>query len=168
MSKNGRPQKIYSDEQKLEVKKAYKKCHNAKEKSRLLCLKLRVIKQMPTKQIASILDLSEGYIDSIINQYSHKGIESIAAKKQGGNHNNMTFQEEIDFLVPFHKKAIVGEILEVSEIIKAYSDKLNKKVSKSTVYDMLHRHGWRKVMPRKEHPKKASPEEIEAYKKNAG
>ena len=39
-------------------------------------------------------------------------------------------------------------------------------VAKSTVYNMLYRNNWRKVMPRSKHPKKASDEAIEVYKKN--
>jgi len=79
----------------------------------------------------------------------------------------MTLEQEQAFLEPYREKAIAGEILEVSDIISAYSVALNnKKVSKSTVYDMLHRNGWRKLMPRSVHPNKASDEAIEAYKKN--
>ncbi|MCI8758540.1 MAG: winged helix-turn-helix domain-containing protein [Oscillospiraceae bacterium] len=33
------------------------------------------------------------------------------------------------------------------------------------IYCVLHRHGWRKVMPRSKHPKKASEDEIAASKK---
>ena len=78
----------------------------------------------------------------------------------------MTPEEEKEFLEPFMQQALAGGILEVSEIIKEYSNKLEKKVSKSTVYDLLHRNGWRKVMPRSKHPNKASDEAIKAYKKN--
>ena len=78
-------------------------------------------------------------------------------------------EQEIAFLEPFIKQAISCEILEVSHIIKAYSAALdNKKISKSTVYDMLHRNGWRKLMPRSQHPNKADDEAIAAYKKMSG
>ena len=56
----------------------------------------------------------------------------MATKKHGGNHRNMTPEEEKKFLEPFRQQALAGEILEVSEIINAYENKLNKKVSKST------------------------------------
>ncbi|MBR4040361.1 MAG: winged helix-turn-helix domain-containing protein [Clostridia bacterium] len=38
------------------------------------------------------------------------------------------------------------------------------KVSDTQIYYVLHRHGWRKIMPRSRHPKKASEEAIEASK----
>ena len=67
----------------------------------------------------------------------------------------MTPEEEKEFLEPFMQKALAGEILEVSEIITEYQNKLEKKVSKLTVYDLLHRNGWRQVIPRSKHPNKA-------------
>jgi len=167
MKSKGRPICNYSEEDKLEIKKAYKKSRNVKERNRLMCIKLRVVQGMTTSQISKIVDFSEGTIDQIISTYNRKGIESVKAKKQTGHNRNMTPEEEQAFLEPFREKAIAGEILEVSDIISAYSAALNnKKVSKSTVYDMLHRNGWRKVMPRSVHPNKASNEEIDAYKKN--
>jgi len=167
MRSKGRPILNYSEEDKIEIKKAYKKSHNLKERNRLLCVKLRVVQSMTSLQISKIVDFSIGTIDQIISSYNRNGIEAIKAKKQTGHNRNMTLEQEQAFLEPYREKAIAGEILEVSDIISAYSVALNnKKVSKSTVYDMLHRNGWRKLMPRSVHPNKASDEAIEAYKKN--
>lgn len=165
-NKIGRPQNTYNEESKKEIKNIYKKSHEKKERSRILVVKLRVIQGMSAKEIATIVDYSCGYVAEIINKYDQFGISALTSKEYCGNHKNMTFEEEQAFLEPFKSKAMAGEILEVSEIIIAYGEKLNKKVSKSTVYKMLHRHEWRKIMPRSEHPKKASDDEIEAYKKN--
>lgn len=167
MRTKGRPILKYSEEDKIEIKKAYNMSHNVKERNRFLCLKLKVVQGMTSLQISKIVDFSIGTIDQIISKYNRNGIEAIKAKKQTGHNRNMTPEEEQTFLEPFREKAIAGEILEVSKIISAYSSALNnKKVSKSTVYDMLHRQGWRKIMPRSVHPNKASEEEIVAYKKN--
>jgi len=40
-----------------------------------------------------------------------------------------------------------------------------KRIGCAQVYRVLHRHGWRKVMPRSKYPKKASEEVIETSKK---
>ena len=58
-------------------------------------------------------------------------------------------------------------MLEVSDIISGYENLIGRAVAKSIVYKMLKRHGWRKVMPRSQHPNKASIEEIEDYKKKS-
>lgn len=166
MKTKGRPQKIYTQEEKIEIKKAYKKTHNPKDRSILLCVKLRVVNGLSSEEISKITEYSLSRVSHLISLYNRFGIEELAIKKYGGNHRNMTPEEEKEFLEPFRQQALAGEILEVSEIINAYANKLNKKVSKSTVYDLLHRHDWRKVMPRSEHPNKANDEAIEAYKKN--
>ncbi|WP_373844382.1 winged helix-turn-helix domain-containing protein [Clostridium sp.] len=57
-------------------------------------------------------------------------------------------------------------MLEVSDIIAAYEKLIGREAAKSIVYKMLKRHGWRKVMPRSQHPKKSTMEEVDAYKKN--
>ncbi len=77
----------------------------------------------------------------------------------------MSFEEEAAILVPFKERAEKGEMVEISEIAKAYQSAVSHPVSKGQIYCVLHRHGWRKVMPRSRHPKKASEEVIEASKK---
>ena len=79
----------------------------------------------------------------------------------------MSIAEEEALLEPFKKAAEVGQIVEVSEIKRAYEEAIGRSLENNhgQIYNVLHRHGWRKVMPRSKHPKKASQEEIEASKK---
>ena len=77
----------------------------------------------------------------------------------------MSVEEEAAILAPFQERAEKGEMVEVSEIAKAYQSAVAHPVSKGQIYCVLHRHGWRKVMPRSKHPQKASDEEIAASKK---
>ena len=52
------------------------------------------------------------------------------------------------------------------EEIKAAFDKVRgKDTGRGYIYMLLERHGWRKVMPRSRHPKKASEEVIATSKK---
>ena len=77
----------------------------------------------------------------------------------------MTFEEEEELLNEFKEKAGKGQIIEVSEIKKEYEKRTKPSKSKGQIYKVLHRHGWRKVKPRSRHPRKTSPEAIEASKK---
>ena len=166
MKTKGRPQQIYTEEQKAVIKKAYKETHNPKDRSRLLCIKLRIVQGLTIEHISNITEYSYSTVSHLISSYNRYGMKEMLVKKYGGNHRNMTPEEEKEFLEPFNQQALAGEILEVSEIITAYSNILDKKVSKSTVYDLLNRNGWRKLMPRSKHPNKASVEAIAVYKKN--
>jgi transposase len=76
----------------------------------------------------------------------------------------LTIEEETAFLNNFADKASEGSILIVREIQKALEDHLGRKVAESTVYRILKRRGWRKVVPRPFHPKR-DPEAAEAFKK---
>lgn len=161
-----RPQKQYSEEQKDEIIKAYKSCKKAKEQKRLLCIKLRVCEGYKTKQISEITGYTPTFVDEIISRYNRLGLPDIFIKKQVGNRRNLSCEAEMDFLKTFYKQAEAGQMLIISDIQTAYEKLVGKQVPKATVYNMLHRNGWRKVMPRSKHPKKASNEAIEAYKKN--
>jgi transposase len=61
--------------------------------------------------------------------------------------------QERQFLLRFLDQASHGGVLIVSEIKRAFETLVGYKVAKTTIYRMLDRHGWRKIMPRPHHPK---------------
>jgi transposase len=161
-----RPQQSYSEAQKTEVRKAYRTSKDTREQTRLLCLRLRIERAYTSKQIADIADCSEGLVKKVISDYGRGGLTGILRGTFGGNRRNLSLAEEGKLLAPFLVNAEKGQILIVADIQKAYENAVGHSVPPSTVYRMLDRHNWRKVMPRPRHPK-ANPEEQEAYKKNS-
>jgi transposase len=162
----GRPQQTYGAEQRKEVRKAYRASKDTREQTRLLCLRLRIERGYPSKQIAEIADCSEGLVKKVISDYGREGLPSLLKGNFGGNRRNLSYEAEEALLAPFLAMAEKGQILIVSDIHKAYETILGRAVPNSTIYRLLDRHNWRKVMPRPRHPK-AEPEEQEAYKKNS-
>ncbi len=77
----------------------------------------------------------------------------------------MSFEEEAKLLEMFHQRASQGQLVEVSEIKAVYEKAVGHTIGGSQIYYVLRQHGWRKVMLRNRHPKKASDEAIEASKK---
>ena len=77
----------------------------------------------------------------------------------------MTREEEAVFLEPFFEKAKSGGILVVGEIKQALDIRLGRTVALASAYNLLHRHGWRKLAPDKRHPK-ADVAAQEDWKKN--
>ena len=65
-----------------------------------------------------------------------------------------TLAEEKALLTRFAKAAGAGELLNIHEVKVAYEKAIGHETSKSTVYNLLARHGWRKLMPRPFHPKR--------------
>jgi transposase len=78
----------------------------------------------------------------------------------------LSIQEEQAFLAEWSSKAAHGGVLVVPPMHAALEEQLGQKISLSTVYRMLARHGWRKVEPNTGHPKK-DPEAQEEFKKNS-
>jgi transposase len=100
-----------------------------------------------------------------VTRYFAEGLESIIGKTRPGNNRNMTLEAETLFVNGFIDKAKKGELTTVKDIKKAYEAIVGHEIGKGHIYTILKRHGWRKIKPRPVHPKKASPEDIEASKK---
>jgi transposase len=69
----------------------------------------------------------------------------------GRKRENMSPEEEKEFLKPFFDKARTGGILIVGEIHQALEKKLGRKAALASAYNLLHRNGWRKLAPDKRH-----------------
>lgn len=67
-----------------------------------------------------------------------------APARGGRHHQNMTPEEEREFLAPFLTQEASGHKFVVSEIKAALEAHLDRKVALASVYNLLHRHGWRK------------------------
>ena len=76
----------------------------------------------------------------------------------------MTVEQERQVLSPFFARAQTGELATAGEIKQAFEAQVGHEVDESTIYRLLARHGWRKLVPRPVHPK-ASKEEQEQLKK---
>lgn len=94
-----------------------------------------------------------------------KGIDADQPPRGGRRRENMSIEEEKEFLLPFFEKAKVGGILVVSDIKDALDKRLRRRAALASAYNLLHRHGWRKLAPDKRHPQ-SDVECQEAWKKN--
>lgn len=71
----------------------------------------------------------------------------------GRRRQNMTREEEVLFLAPFLDEAKKGGILIVNGIKQELEKHLGRKVALASAYNLLHRHGWRKLAPDKRNAK---------------
>lgn len=156
---------IFNEINKLEIKEELNKAKNTNSYKRLQALNLRS-EGKKYAEITQITGFKHANITLLISKYFNCGITAITEDKRTGNNRKLTVEQEKDLLVPFLELANAGKILVVAEIKKAYDDLTGEKSSIPTVYNLLKRHGWRKIMPRSKHPKKANDEAIIAYKKN--
>ena len=123
-------------------------------------------KGLSSKVVAEYVGTTKGTVHQWVYQYNHNGSDGIFLQGRGGRRFGLlTLDEERDLLEQVRSKAEQGRILTAYAVKVHIEEKTGKAVSKDYLYDILHRHGWRKVMPRPKHPK-ADKEKQEEFKKN--
>lgn len=153
-----------SQSQLQEIEAARKKNRNKNVERRLYVLVMRA----EGKSLEEISEKTGYHISTaskLVARYMRDGISAIAENHYKGNRRNMSFEEEAAILAPFIERAERGELVDIKEIAAAYQKAVPHKISDTQIYYVLHRHGWRKIMPRSKPPKKAREEAIEASKK---
>jgi len=152
-----------SEKQLKEINKVRKVNKDKKVEKRLKTLILYA-EGVSCVEIAEKAGFARTYITELVAKYRDNGIGAVAGCNYRGNRRNMSFDEEKAFLEEYRKQAEQGQVVEVSAIKRAYEEKVGHTIGGSQIYYVLHRHDWRKVMPRSKHPNKASDEAIEASK----
>ena len=141
------------------------KARNKNIFQRLQCVYLADTQpDLTASDIAKIVRLSTHRVKMIHSNFRRNGLSSIVDKRGGRYREYMTIDEEIEFLKPFEEKSKTGSMATVGEVKKAYETIVGKKVAKTTIYRLLEKHDFRKIIPYKRH-KKADVAEQEAFKK---
>ena len=138
------------------------------EFQRVQCLWLRASLGLSADKVAIAIGWHTGSVRKLQARYLREGEAVLKGTGRGGRYyQNLTLEEERQLLQEFLAQSEKGGILEVSRVKAAYEKVLGRKVPKSTIYRMLARHGWRKVVPRPRHPKSDAATQA-AFKKTAG
>ncbi|MBF8274893.1 MAG: hypothetical protein HW380_3998 [Magnetococcales bacterium] len=122
---------------------------------------------MSMPKTAQILGVSVGWACRLRTRFIKGGgaPKPIGEGHGGRRRENITREAETEFLRPFFDQAKSGGILVVGEIKHALDEHLDRKVALASVYNLLHRHGWRMLAPDKRHPQ-ADAVAQEEWKKN--
>ena len=110
---------------------------------------------MTQPAMAEAMGVSLSTVNRAHMAYDHGGLKALRRKPSGGRkRENMTLAEEKALLTRFAKAAGAGEMLNIRDLKAAYEKASGHETSNSTAYNLLTRHGWRKLMPRPFHPKR--------------
>lgn len=160
-----RPSRPLPEGSEETLHKALRESKSKLEFQRIQCVWLRSCLGLNSEQIALGLGLQAPSVRRLQSLFFNGGITALKGFGRGGRHReNLSKEEEELFLKKFFTQAQEGGIIEVSEVKRAYEKKVGRRVPKSTVYRMLARHGWRKIVPRPRHPKTDEAEQS-AFKK---
>ena len=110
---------------------------------------------MTQPAIAAAMGVSLSTVNRAHMAFDHGGIKALKPKPIGGRQReNMTLAQEKALMARFAKAAGAGEMLNIHELKAAYEKAIGHETSNSTIYNLLARHGWRKLMPRPFHPQR--------------
>jgi len=157
--------KISQDDAKV-LRSAMEETVDAKIYAKLQAVALRG-EGLTSSQISKVTDYNSKYVSQLCKTYVLHGLEALMTDgRKGGNNRLMDDEEAARFLEQFAEQALKGQVITIEDIAKAYDEATGKqRKSLSSVYYFLHNNDWRKVVPRGQHPGKASDEDVEASKK---
>ena len=117
--------------------------------------------------IAPLVNLSVHSVYKIVERYNKEGPASVSQKSKGGRRRSLLSAEEEQGLVAsFEQMAARGQLKTANDMRVLVEKKVGKTVSDDYLWDLLHRQGWKKKMPRPHHPKRTLQDQ-EDFKKNS-
>ena len=134
-------------------------------RQRWLIIYNALVEPRKAEEIARHCGVSKATVHEVISTYNRLGAAAVETAGKGGRRRQyLTLEEEAQFLAPFFARAEQGLLTTTAEIWRAFEARVGHHVDDSTIYRLLNRHAWRKLMPRPRHPK-ADPQGQEQFKK---
>lgn len=147
------------------VKRKMNTASNMTQRSHWRIVYNALVEPRPASSIALHSGVSLPTVRAVLSRYNRHGPAALDTPGKGGRRNqHLSPDQERTFLAPFFDRAAHGQIATVHEMHTALEAHLGTSVHESTVYRLLHRHGWRKLAARSRHPK-ADQAKQEAFKK---
>lgn len=101
-------------------------------------------------QVAEVTGVSIGWACQLRTRFIREGKLNAPSRRVTGEkpkRQQLSRDEEAKFLAPFLEPAQTGGIVVVRAIKPALEARLGRPVALATIYNLLHRHGWRKLAP---------------------
>jgi transposase len=131
-----------------------KRANSHSEYQRIQCVLIRATLGSSAAEIAQLLGWSTATVHVLHSRWAKEGEAIFEVRERGGRrHQYLTPEQEQELLAPFVQRAEAGGMLTVAEVQQAYRERSGRQVARSTIYRLLERHGWRKLVPRPRHPK---------------
>jgi len=136
-----------------DVTEKLKTAEDDRQREKWLVIYNVLVDTRPAATIALHTATSLWFVYHTVSDYNRLGPASIEEDGRGGRHHAyLTEEEEHAFLEPFVAQAEAGELVTTHTIQHAFEERVGQSVHVSTIYGLLHRHDWRKITPRPQHP----------------
>lgn len=136
------------------VKQKFRSAKNFWQQQKWLVIYNTLVDPREAKEIAKHTGVSTSTVHQVISEYNRYGQRAIETPARGGCRSSyLSLAAEGEFLVPFIAQAKQGKISTRATIQAAFEQQVGECVAPSTVYRLLERHHWHKLVPRPHHPK---------------
>jgi transposase len=137
------------------------------ERTRIQVILMRAAFSLTPAQIATATGLSVNSVRVLHSRFLRQGDACLIGRPGRGGIRRalIPIEQQRDFLARYKDDAARGLVLSVGQIKGDYERLLGHTVSLASIYRMMGRIGWRKVVPRPYHPKK-KPDSEQAFKKS--
>jgi transposase len=117
--------------------------------------------------LAPLVGLSVHSIYKIVENYNRIGAAALICKPKGGRKRALlSLEDEAALFLSLESLASKGMVKTANDIRNVVEGRIGKPVSDDYLWDLLHRNGWKKKMPRPHHPKRNLEQQAE-FKKNS-
>jgi transposase len=148
-----------------EIDARLKHLHDFWRIRRWLVIRHALVDPAPAQEIALRLGLSVCTVRACVETSKRHGPTALETVGKGQRqHAYLSRKAAPAFLAPFLTESQAGHIAVARVIKKALAEQLGHRVATRTIYRLLHRHQWRKVVPRPKNPRSHKAEQ-EALKK---
>jgi transposase len=163
----GRVTKAVAHWQVEELDERIKQCTESWRIRRWQVIRCALVHPKPAAEIALEVGLARQTVHNLVAAYNRHGPSVLETPGKGQRQRAyLSLEQEQAVVDQFLKQSEVGQVSTGLQIQAALEEVIGHQVAKTTVYRLLKRHQWRKVVPRPRHPQ-ASAAEQEAFKKTS-
>lgn len=156
--------KYFNTKTQSEAEALLKTVKFAAETKRVQCVLFRCL-GTDSVSIGRLVGYGASHVRLVWKWYREGGWGRLLGEKRGQNRGKAYLKpdEEAQFLDSFRIQSGKGSLVTAKSIHEAHKKLLGSSLDPSSTYRMLSRHGWRKIVPRPEHPKH-DPEKMKEFR----
>lgn len=143
-----------------------RKAKTIADQRRIQAVLMRALDGSPAEKIAAVTGLRVSSVRVLHSRFLREGAAFLLNRPgRGGRRHSLLGDAQAASLLEKHTgEAAKGRIVEAGVFKRDYEALVGHRVAASTVYRFLARAGWRKIVPRASHPRKAPQAEADFKK----
>jgi transposase len=163
----GRVTKVVEHLRVEEIDARIKQCTEPWRIRRWQVIRCALVHPKPAAELALEVGLAQQTVHNLVAAYNRQGPPAVETPGHGQRQRAyLRLGQERAVVSKFLRKSALGQVSTGAQLKPALEKAIGRRVHKTTVYRLLKRQQWRKVVPRPRHPE-ASVEEQAAFKKTS-